>query len=93
MTKAEANAEVLFSRQEENGLVEVKFSGDLPEAETLLKWEIFFTPAGQARFSSPGRKKMAWLKLNSLAIFLRLKHCLNGRYFSPRPERPNKNFD
>jgi len=49
MTKAEANAEVLFSRQEENGLVEVKFSGDLPEAETLLKWEIFFTPAGQAK--------------------------------------------
>ena len=49
MTKAKANTEVLFSRQEENGLVEVKFSGDLPEAETLLEWEIFFTPAGKAK--------------------------------------------
>jgi len=42
VVKVEANAEVLFHRSDENGLLEVKFAGDLPEGTPHLTWKIVF---------------------------------------------------
>lgn len=47
--KVEANTEILFHRREENGLLEVKFSGDLPEGESQLLWGITFIAASQEK--------------------------------------------
>ncbi|MCP2619997.1 hypothetical protein NLC35_01980 [Candidatus Aminicenantes bacterium AC-334-K16] len=42
VTKVEANTEVLFHREEENGLLEVKFSSNLPEGAAHLTWNVIF---------------------------------------------------